>query len=82
MPELTAFVWVSSIELIFEVGVAISQFGMKSFLVAEGLEVEREARGEYGDIFGKIAIVGVIQAIYLLLSVTITKLEWGKADPL
>ena len=60
MPELTGLVFSLLVQLVFEVSVAFTQFGVKGCFVGKRIEVEGRARGEYRDILGKVSVTGIV----------------------
>lgn len=65
VPELAGVVWVFGVEGVFESGVTLTEQGVEMGFVGYGVEVEGLARGEDDDLFREVAIVWIIQAIWI-----------------
>lgn len=65
VPELTGVIEGFLVEGVFEFGVAFSEEAVEVEIVANGGEVERFARVEDDDLFGEVAIIGVVKTVYI-----------------
>ena len=63
VPELAGVIWLFGIEGVFEGGVALAEEGVEMGFVGHGVEVEGLARGEDDDLFGEVAVAGIVQAV-------------------
>ena len=66
MPQLSALIEDFSIQGVFESSIALSQLLVKLRLIGHAIEIESLAGAEDDDLFGKVAIVGIVKAIWSL----------------
>lgn len=70
MPKLPGFVGFFLIQRILEGGVALPQCGMELRLVAHTAKVEWITGCEDDNLFGEVSVIGIVQTIYKLQSVS------------
>lgn len=68
MPKLAQFVWFLVVQRIFEGGVAVPQLLEEVVFGAHGIEVEGITWGEDDDLLREVAIVGVVETVYIAVS--------------
>jgi hypothetical protein len=72
VPELAEVIWFLIVESIFEISVAVAELLKEGVFGGESGEVKGVTGGEDDNLLGKVAIVWIIEAVYIYVnSVTV-----------
>ena len=69
VPKLAGVIKGLLVKLVFKLCVASAQIGTKRFFIRKRIEIEGRPGRKYGDFPGKVAIVRIVETIYIFLSV-------------